>query len=43
MELLVLPEIKYKMKALITIASQKIITPFVIEVSDSNKPKTSTS
>ena len=42
-ELLVLLEIKYKMKALITIASKKIITLFVIQVSDSNKPKTSIS
>lgn len=34
MEPLVLPEIKHKMKVLITIASKKIITPFVIEVSE---------
>lgn len=41
--LLVLPEIMYKMKALVTIASKKIIAPFIIEVSDSSKPKTSIS
>lgn len=43
MELLILPETKYKRKVLITTARKKIITPFVIKVSDSNKPKASTS
>lgn len=43
MELLVLPEIMYKMKVLTTIANKKPFTPFVIGVSDSNKPEASTS
>lgn len=43
MEPLVLPEIRYKMKVLTTIANKKAFTPFVIGVSDSNKPKASTS
>lgn len=43
MVLLVLPEIKCEMKVLTTIANKEAFTPFVIGVSDSNKPKVSTS
>lgn len=43
MELLALPEIKYKMKVLTTLANKKAFTSFVIGVSDSINPKASTS